>query len=281
MLGRQELKDCDTANVLQGVARRICCKRTVFFLSMHVAYSFPPSLSLLSLTEQVEAALKDVSPAGSRPELACYGIGALLGRRAEQYQLAWFLNLAERLRTAATPTLFDPVLNASERVALAQLGCRVPRENNGCRHVAGSEVPLLVYMPHGGLRMYDNLLSVSAAAGVASRLCIVGNDLQGYVDAMREDELATCAPALTALAAALQCADPPPPFSAIPGAFNDTIVQWLDCGQLPDFVCRPVDGAGDAAGHDFSIVERDLPALPPAAAAAADVAAAASEAKAS
>lgn len=228
--------------------------------------------------EQAEAALKATNSEGSRPELACYGIGALLGRRAEQYQLAWFLNLAERLGTVATPTLFDPVLNASERVALAQLGCRVPRENNGCRHVAGSEAPLLVYMPHGGLRMYDNLLSVNAAAGVASKLCIVGNNLQGYVDAMRKEELATCAPALTAFAAALQCAESPPTFSAVPGAFNDTIVQWLDCDQLPDVVSRPADGTGDAAGHDFSIVERDLPALSPAAEAAVE---AASETKAS
>lgn len=163
------------------------------------------------------------------------------------------------------PSVFDPVLSVTERVALARLGCHVPETNDGCAYIARK--PSLVFMPHGGLQMYDNLLAANWRAGTLPHVCLVGNDLRGYALRLLPRELARHAPHVGALQIALRVGEAPPSYETLPGAFNDTRVQTLSSAEespaLPD---TAVD-AGAHCGTQVTLASeldlRPLPTLPP------------------
>lgn len=168
------------------------------------------------------------------------------------------------------PTVFDPVLSVTERVALARLGCHVPEANNGCAYIARK--PALVFMPHGGLQMYDNLLAANWRAGTLPHVCLVGNDLRGYALRLLPRELAQHAPHVDALQSALCVDDALPPYETLPGAFNDTRVQTFPSAEESLALPHTAVNAGPQCGTHATLASeldlQPLPTLPPEALAA-------------
>lgn len=181
--------------------------------------------------------------------LADYAASRFGGSRISQYQFAFLSLLAEQCRLASPVMVYDPMLDVNERAYLEEVGfVNVARNEEGWRPVTR---PTLFFMPHCGRALYkyvamigcdtrprcDSLTPplsnvVGSNAHDLSRICIMGNRLDRYLE-MDDEDGDSCF--LREVRGAWVTDPCPAAFDDEDCAFNDFALQWF---PSPDAVDR-------------------------------------------
>lgn len=111
-------------------------------------------------------------------EIVCYGLGNISVSNSSRLQLAALLYMRDRLLVAKT-LVYDPMFSAAEREALGRLGLEVLSHNERGKRVASA--PVLLYMPHCGKALCNNLLWTNWSPSQLARLYIIGNSFSRIV----------------------------------------------------------------------------------------------------
>jgi hypothetical protein len=96
------------------------------------------------------------------------------------------------VKAAKSVMVYDPLLSPQEKAALEELGCVNIHHNELCRRQV--HTCTLFYMPHCGRAMYNNLLWANWSPQFLSKVTIIGNSFQSYIERVPHQEMRENAP---------------------------------------------------------------------------------------
>ncbi|KAJ1994081.1 hypothetical protein GGI25_000882 [Coemansia spiralis] len=138
-------------------------------------------------------------------EVVCYGIGSL-ATQISQWQLALILLLNEHIG-APKILAFDPVTTESDILTYTQVGISMIPVNEQAKRKAA--IQTLFYMPHCGQVLYENVVSANWSLEQLSRIMLIGNSLQRYLDSQGEVEFAKRSPHINCILPLVLCTEFP------------------------------------------------------------------------
>ncbi|CAD6911814.1 unnamed protein product [Tilletia controversa] len=222
------------------------------FLTRQAAFDDPTvQKSVQERLEKMLSAKSDFRPSESSSRIPkrilCLGLGTVRNSAIPQLQLALLLLLRDHLSTMlgdfCTVEAFDPVFTEDDRELLQALGVDVLEENKRGAYVL--DEPTLVYMPHVGRGLTEQLLRANWSEDGLENMYLCCNDLDVYVTHVAQEKLRRESPCLYKLAPHLVREPvPEPPKNhpqTQPGAFNDIAFQrFAPTSELPsDFWALP------------------------------------------
>ncbi len=182
------------------------------------------------------------------PEAVCLGLGQPEHSAIALTQLAWFLDVAERLPLAAPVEVFEPLLSSLARAALERLGARVVSVNDeGKRRAAEAPRRTLFFMPHCGKSLYSNVLWANWGEPLASgRVSIIGNSMALMLDQIEWSGTKAATEVASLVAMAPYTDELRVPLDStlehranIRGALNDTALMTFT--RMPPELPRPIE----------------------------------------
>ncbi|GLE04838.1 hypothetical protein PINS_up013817 [Pythium insidiosum] len=117
--------------------------------------------------------------------VVCYGLGSFCSSSNAVHQLAYAHALTqcitrEHAHVSCIASVFDPVMNESDRLLAQRLGFSVIEHNERGRRAVADDT--LFFMPHCGQALYQNVLLANWDAERLQRLTIIGNSFTAYSD---------------------------------------------------------------------------------------------------
>ncbi|KAG8932350.1 hypothetical protein FRC02_001282 [Tulasnella sp. 418] len=137
----------------------------------------------------------------------CLGLGSPTASVNAREQLLLFMELLKHFHIDShAVTVYDPVFSEEDRKGLKELGFEISEENKKGRYPVDERT--LVYMPHCGKRLYENLYRANWSKIQLSSLVLVGNDLQGYEEGTPKAKFEAQTPCLARILPYLQARNP-------------------------------------------------------------------------
>ncbi|KAF8968378.1 hypothetical protein BDZ97DRAFT_1902982 [Flammula alnicola] len=197
------------------------------------ARSIPVFLTYPVSVEIIESSWNDFST--KSPALLCLGLGSPSSSGIARVQLAFLTETCNRLNVAQDAvSVYDPVFTAEDKVLFEELQMRVLSKNNArFFHSSSADyalaAPTICFMPHCDIELYEAVLRSNWSLEGLSKLFILGNQLQEYIDNKPTSALESTVPCLLRAAPRLE-SQPLPISSTWPTAFNNTSAQYHQCG---------------------------------------------------
>ncbi|KAH7912131.1 SRR1-domain-containing protein [Hygrophoropsis aurantiaca] len=169
--------------------------------------------------EILQGALRDTSI--DCPEVLCLGLGNPCSSRDARAQLAFLIRLCASFDIApSTVSVYDPVFTDADQELFQVLGMTPLKDNKalGC--------PTILYMPHCGIKLYENILRENWTAPQLATIVFIANRLGEYVDNNPAFKLNRDYPCLNRLVPHLN-SRPLPTSTAYSTAFNNLSVQYV------------------------------------------------------
>lgn len=128
---------------------------------------------------QVQSGLDKILSFHPQFHLVIYGIGSIDSFETPRLQFSLALVLHEQLkRQISSVEVFDPIISATERATMEELGVTVMEiDERGRREV---KAPTLFFMPHCEVQLYDNLLNANWGCESLNKMVILGNSFGEY-----------------------------------------------------------------------------------------------------
>ncbi|KAF9009426.1 SRR1-domain-containing protein [Cyathus striatus] len=169
----------------------------------------------------------------SSPNVLCLGLGSPATSHNARVQLAFLTELCDRLNIERDRvSVYDPIFTAEDLSLINELQIRALSENRSGDYPL--EDPTLCFMPHCDMELYESLLRANWSRERLSRLFLLANRLEEYVDTNPRHKLEMKVPYLLRIAPKLACQELPVS-KAWPAAFNNTSLQYLELHTvLPD-----------------------------------------------
>ncbi|KIJ44146.1 hypothetical protein M422DRAFT_47621 [Sphaerobolus stellatus SS14] len=115
----------------------------------------------------------------SELQVLCLGLGSPMESKSSVAQLVLLLSVCDALKIAHEKvTLFDPQFSQEDIQGLLDMGFNVPTENKRGSYTL--EDRTLVFMPHCGTQLYENLFRANWTPNRLQRLLLFGNVLEEY-----------------------------------------------------------------------------------------------------
>ncbi|KAJ0397105.1 hypothetical protein ATCC90586_009150 [Pythium insidiosum] len=169
-----------------------------------------------------------------------YGLGSFCSSSNAVYQLAYVHALMQRItqdhpHVSCSVSVFDPVMNESDRLLVQRLGLTTIERNERGRRVVSADT--LFFMPHCGQALYQNVLLANWDAQRLARLAIIGNSFAAYSDRLLDRQaresslLVRVAPFIAETALHASVPRSHDEFALYEAAFNDTSVHTFTSEQ--------------------------------------------------
>ncbi|KAF8520208.1 hypothetical protein BU17DRAFT_47068 [Hysterangium stoloniferum] len=131
-------------------------------------------------TERIQKSFESIHWNPSQTEVLCLGLGSPMESRTSIAQLIVINATCDALEIGHDRvSFFDPQFSEEDVRGLQEMGFHVHSENKHGKYPLHDRT--LIFMPHCGLELYENLLRHNWSAKALSRLMLLGNVLQDYV----------------------------------------------------------------------------------------------------
>ncbi|KAF8507276.1 hypothetical protein JB92DRAFT_723419 [Gautieria morchelliformis] len=164
-------------------------------------------------------------------QVLCLGLGSPMESKSAAAQLVFLTSICHALNIAPNRIeFFDPHFTQEDIQGLLVMGFNVLAENKHGKYTVKGRT--MLFMPHCGVELYENILRQNWTANDVQRLLLVGNVLQEYETMTPRWKLEHRMPCLSRICKYLSC-DLIPPMETLPLAFNNLALQYINPNSIP------------------------------------------------
>ncbi|KAL4592924.1 hypothetical protein LXL04_005931 [Taraxacum kok-saghyz] len=129
-------------------------------------------------TPEASQHFENITESKRKLKMVIYGIGSIESYESPRLQLSLAILMKKNLEWIGDMEVFDPIISLTESKVMEELGVRVLSVNEqGKREVVD---PILFFMPHCEVELYDNLLKTNWKHELLNKIILLGNSFDKY-----------------------------------------------------------------------------------------------------